>query len=34
MAKYFINPTGAPAAWELADGMRILAERMLPPAAT
>jgi AcrR family transcriptional regulator len=34
MVKYFINPPAAPTARELADGMRILAERMLPPAAT
>jgi AcrR family transcriptional regulator len=34
LAKYFINPSAAPTARELADGMRILAERMLPSAAT
>jgi AcrR family transcriptional regulator len=32
MAKYFIDPPTAPTARELADGMQILAERMLHPA--
>lgn len=31
MAKYFINPSAAPTARELAEGMRIVAQRMLTP---
>jgi hypothetical protein len=33
MAKYYLDPDGAPSASELADGMRIVSERMLPPGA-
>ena len=34
LAKYFIDPPTAPTARELADGMRIVAERMMPAAAS
>jgi AcrR family transcriptional regulator len=33
IAKFYLSPAGALSARELADGMRILAERMAPPAA-
>jgi len=32
MAKFYLDPPQAPSARELADGMRIVAERMVPPA--